>query len=408
MLGNIIGVEENVILLNLTIDVSNYQYIINNYVVIEDDARVVGEIIDIMDNIAYINLSGEIINNNFRSGVMVKPSFKSIVKIISKEKIPMVLGVNKYDESKHLYLGTNPIYDGVRIDIDINKFFSNHFAVFGSTGSGKSCSVARIVQNIYNKKEAIAYKSNLVIFDAYGEYHNAFKAIHENNQYINFKSYTTNLKFADTDILKLPFWLLGVDDIALLLNADNHNQLPIIETALKLVTVFARDENIVMKHKNDIIARALLDIFTSGRGASQIRDHITSVLSVFNTSELNLETPVYQPGYTRPFKQCLLIDGTGKIRDMELVIGFLEKFLDDTLELNLPDGTYAYTLRDYCDAMDFALISEGILKSDKVFDDCNVLKTRLHKLVNSDDAKYFEYTEFVTRETYLKKILTLI
>src|SRR5574344_1892809 len=103
MLGNIIGVEENVILLNLTLDVSNYQNIINNYVMIEDDDRlVVGEIIDIRDNIAYINLSGEIINNNFRSGVMVKPSFKSIVKIISKEKIPTGLGVNKYDESKHL------------------------------------------------------------------------------------------------------------------------------------------------------------------------------------------------------------------------------------------------------------------------------------------------------------------
>ena len=35
---------------------------------------------------------------------------------------------------------------------------------------------------------------------------------------------------------------------------------------------------------------------------------IFSVLSHYNTKDLNLDTPIYQPGYTRPLKQCLLID----------------------------------------------------------------------------------------------------
>ena len=164
------------------------------------------------------------------------------------------------------------------------------------------------------------------------------------------------------------------------MECDKTSQLPIIEKALKLVTVFAKEEKDVIKHKNDIIARALLDIFTSGKNPAQIRDQVFSVLSYYNTTELNLETQIYQPGYTRPLKQCLLIDSTGKIRDMELLMTFMQKFLDDTLVLNLPDGTFKYTLEDLRDALDFALISEGILKSEKIFDEYNVLKVRLHSL----------------------------
>ena len=405
MLGNVIGIEDNKVLVKLSVDLANLDSIVNNYVMfIDEDKQMVGEVIDIKDNIAYVNLAGEIIDNTFRGGVILKPSFKSKVELVDKDKIGMILSEDG-DESHILYMGNNPIYKGLKINVNVNNFFSHHFAIFGSTGGGKSCGTARIIQNLYDKKNAIAYKSNLIIFDAYGEYHNAFKDINKSNPYISFKAYTTNLEFADTDVLQIPFWLLGVDDIALLLGADTPSQLPIIETALKLVTVFAREEELVLKHKNDIIARALLDIFTSGNSASQTRDHITSVLSRYNTKDLNLETPIFQPGYTRPFRQCLLIDGTGKIRDMELLISFLEKFLDDNLELNLPDGSFPYTIRDFNSALEFSLINEGILKSSKVYDECNVLKTRLNKIVNSDTVKYFEYDEYVTKEDYIRKLL---
>ena len=99
-----------------------------------------------------------------------------------------------------------------------------------------------------------------------------------------------------------------------------------------------------MKSKNDIIARAILDILSSGRQASQIRDQIISILSSYHTDALNLDTIIYQPGYSRPLKQCLLIDSSGKIRDMELIMNFLEGFLTDDYELSLPDGSYMYTL----------------------------------------------------------------
>ena len=406
MLGKIIGIEDNLVEIDLNIKLEEMDNIINYYTLIEDnDKKIIGEIVDIKGNSAFINLMGEFTNNNFIFGVSKKPSFKSSVNLISKDKIEYILGMPDYVEKRDLYIGNSPIYEGVKIGVNINKFFSNHFAIFGSTGSGKSCSVARIFQNLFEKQTSVAYRASILIFDAYGEYHSAFKDLNKKVPEITFKAYTTNLE-DELPKVKIPLWLLSVDDIALLLEADSRSQLPIIEKAMKLVTIFARDEEKVLKGKNDIIARALLDILASGKSPATIRDQIFSVLTHYNTKELNLESPIHQPGYTRPLKQCLLIDATGKIREMELLTNFISQFLVDNLELNLPDGSFKYTLKDLYSAFEFALISEGVLSSDKIYDEYNVLKVRLRSLVNGDYKTYFEMDEYLTREEFIRNILT--
>ena len=371
-----------------------------------ENHKFVGEIVNIKQDIAYINLLGEIIDQNFIFGVMLKPSFKANVYLLSEEATSVIIGMTNYQENKDLYLGQSVIYPNIKVGVDINHFFSNHFAILGSTGSGKSCCLSRILQNLFQKKNSIAYKSSFFIFDAYGEYHNAFKLITSRSNEINLKTFTTNTNFEDTDVLKIPLWLLSVDDYALLLGAEDINQLPFIEKALKFVTIFAKEEQEVIKYKNDVIARSVLEILSSGKPSTQIRDQVLSILSRYYTSELNLETPIFQPGYTRPFRQCLLIDASGKIREMELIINFLEKYLTDDYDMILPDGTFMYTLDDLKDAFDFAVISEGSLKSDKVYDNVNLLRIRLHTLANSKERVFFEYPEYITKTQYIRNLMT--
>jgi len=400
------GLEEDTVLVKLNIELKEFQNLVNLHVVMEDDDKIiVGEIANIKDGIAYINLLGEIINNKFVFGVIRKPSFGASVKLISKEKIPMIISVDNYQERKDLYIGTSPIYDGVKIGFNINDFFSNHFAIFGNSGSGKSWGTAHLIQSIFNKKNTVAYRASIFIFDAYGEYHSAFKEISKLAPEVSFKAYTTNTKFSESETIKIPLWLLGIDDIALLLNAEKPTQLPIIEKALKLVNVFAREENEVIKQKNDIIARAILDILSSGKSASQIRDQIFSVLSNYKTKDLNLDSQIYQPGYVRTLKQCLIIDASGKIREMELITKFMQSFLDSSIELTMPDGSFKYGLDDLRLALDFALISEGSLNSEKIYDEANVLKVRLRTLINSDYAVYFDCKEYISIDDYIKNLL---
>ena len=407
MLGKISSIEENTVIIDLSIDLTKTDSLISHHVIMQDDKKnYVGEIIDVKDKKAYINLLGEIDKNKFIFGVIKKPSFGSKVSLIDRSKINKIIGISDYKEDRDLYIGESPIYDGVKIGVDIDSFFNAHFAIFGSTGSGKSCSVARIIQNLFSKENPIPYKASIFIFDAYGEYHSAFNKLHDKIPQINFKTYTTNLGINDSETLRIPLWLLGVDDIALLLGVEKHSQIPIIEKALKYVNVFSNKDESVIKSKNDILARAILDILSSGRPAPQIRDQIFSVLTSYNTTELNLDTIIYQPGYSRPLKQCLLIDSSGKIRDMELVMNFMEGFLTEDYELTLPDGSFMYTIKDLKDAFDFALISEGVLNSDKVYDDTNMLKVRMHTLANSEISTYFDYPEFISKDGYIKKLLT--
>ncbi len=404
MFGKILGIEENLVLVELK-NIGTQKDIMNMHVYIDDGRKIVGEVVDIKDSVVSIMLLGEMIDSHFVFGVIKKPSFQSKITFVPRKDIEKIIGIQDYQEDRDLYIGTSPIYENVPIGFHINDFFDSHFAIFGSTGSGKSCSVARILQNLFQKKISIPYRASLFIFDAYGEYHSAFCELHKKVPEIAFKAYTTDIH-SKNELIRIPLWLLGVDDIALLLGAEKHSQIPMIEKALKLVTVFAREEETVLKIKNDIIARSILDILSSGRASAQIRDQIFSILSYYNTKDLNLETPIFQPGYTRPLKQCLNIDASGKIREMELIVEFMESFLTDDYELSLPDGSFRYTLNDLQDAFDFALISEGILNSDKVYDEANILKVRLHALVGSDDSLYFDYPEYIDRAGYIKQLLT--
>lgn len=407
MLGKIDDIEKNIVTINLDIDITNQANLINLHVIFEDnDKKIVGEIVSISKDKLKISVLGEIKNNIFVPGITKKPSFKSVVRMIKLDELESIYGKQKIDSIGKVYLGKSTLYNSYRINVSVNSFLSNHFAILGNTGAGKSFTVAKIIQNIFTGSGYVPKNSNFFLFDAYGEYNNALEGISSKNPIINYKCYTTDTKHTSSDILRIPLWLLDVDDFAILLGVTSPNQIPIIEKALKLVILLRNDNPNVKIHKNDIIARAIMDILMSGKDSSKIRDQVMAVLTSFNTEDLNLDTPISEPGYTRKLKQCLYVDKTGKMQDVEVVVDTVSKFMIDNLEYPTPDGTIPFTLSDLEKAMNFALISEGILKSDKVYDDANVLSVRLHSLVNGEYGEYFNYPEMIDKKTYINKLLT--
>lgn len=402
MIGTIIKIENNLIFLKPSINIYEYGNMINKHVVFEGNQKLIGEIININEYIK-IKIIGEIINNSFIYGDINKPSFNSKCRLINKEDLDIIFSSNTPDNIK---IGTSVLYKNYSINLTINPFFSNHFAILGNTGSGKSYSVARIIQSIYETEDKIPFRSNIFLFDAYGEYQQAFTNIGNNNPNINAKLYTTNLKDNNIDILTIPFYLLKADDIALLLNVESTKQIQIIEKALKLVKFFKDDNDKLLEQKNDIIARCLLDIIFSGKNLSEVRNKIVSITSKFNTKDINLEINLTKGGWTRSIKQCIYIEPDNKFADIELVIDYLEQFTNKTHELTLPNGEIEYNIYNYYDALEFALISEGIFNSDKIFDYANILKIRLNSLINSNYANYFKYSTYITREQFIKSLLT--
>ncbi len=406
MLGSIIEIIDNYVYIKLGIDITQQPNLVGLHVVFDDGRKkVVGEIANTNREKMTVIIVGEIKDNNFIPGANSKPSFKSIPRLIKTEELAILFG-EQTTKIGQTNFGTSTIYEGYKINIAINDFFNSHFAILGNSGAGKSCTVASILQKLFTSSPTPPVNANLFFFDAYGEYTNAFSTLHEKNPKLNYKSYTTNLDNPDTEILRIPVWLLDVDDLALLLDVTTPSQLPIIEKTLKLVPVLTGDGANVIKKKNDIIARAVQDILLSGNDSTKIRDQVIGVLTKFNTPSLNLNSQIVQPGYTRTFKQCLFVDKSGKMQEMELVVEFIRGYIqDEQVELAPEDINPFYTLADLEMAMDFALISEGILKSDKVFDYANVISVRLHTLASGENREYFSYPKYVTIDQFIEDLL---
>lgn len=406
MIGKIISISDLEVDIELSIDDEKKKELSNFHLVFEvGNKKIVGEVTSITMDSATVNLLGEIIDNNFVPGITKKPFFGAECRYITPSELDIVIGNNT--KCNYLNVGSMPQYNGYRVNICTDNLFNNHFSILGNTGSGKSHGVARILQNLFVGKEKVPENSNIFIFDAYGEYSKAFNFLNDKPN-TAFKTYTTKLsKFEDvnSEVLRIPPWLLSVDDYALLLEASSINQLPIIEKALKLVSIFSKSEEEVILYKNDIISRALIEILYGGGTPMQIRDQIFAVLSSFNTKDLNLESKIIIPGWVRTLRQCLIIDKDGKLQEINLVAEFFKGFIKEGLELYIPDGTYPYTLHHLKEAFDFALISEGILRSDKVYDEVNVLKVRLHSLINSERREYFNVTNFISKEQYVKSLI---
>lgn len=362
----------------------------------ESDRLVVGEIIKIGEEKITILLVGEIRSNRFFPGVVKKPS--TTPRIINVNELELIIGKQTKDIPT---LGHSTIYKNYDVKLPIDSMFGNHLAIIGNTGSGKSCGVTRILQNLFTECTNKPKNSHFVIFDAYGEYTHAFDGLD-----VNTKVYTA-VKESALDLgLILPPNFLEVDDLAILLGVTETDQLPVLEKTLKLVYIFTSNDEKVIEYKNDIIAKCLLDILTSGKSGSQMRDQIIAVLTHYKTDSLNLETIVHTPGYDRTLKQCLLIDDRGKINAMELITKFLSEFTKLNLNDIIIDKNYTYSLNDLYYALEFALMSEGTINSTLSYSKNNILKNRLQTIINSKYKSIFEVNEYVTKEDYISKFFT--
>ncbi len=377
--------------------------IMNMHVIFEDEKKkILGEVEDTGSDIIKIRFLGEITNGKFVGGVIRKPTFNSKIRMISDEEVGLILGD---DTSSSFVIGESPLYDSHPISVDINDLFSSHMAIFGNSGSGKSCGVARLLQNVFENQKLLPFRSNFFIFDAYGEYHNALQNINQINPNLNFKFYTTNIHQTDGEILSVPIWLLDIDDMALLLRADKHSQLTIIERMLKLVNIFASNDEMSTKYKNHLIAKAIMSILYTNQTASSKRNDVFAILATCSTNEFNLEAPVHGIGYTRKFRECFTIDTQGQFPESILMTEYITGFIDESLDKYEPKEIKYYTLEDLEKALEFTLISEGLLNNTDTYADAIELKVRLHSLTISENSRYLRYPNFITMENYIATLV---
>ena len=404
MLGKIVYISDTMAHIKIPEGTKLSMNIMNMHMIFEDkDRKVLGEVADISTDTIKISFLGELDNGKFVSGVLRKPSLDANVRIINNEEVQLLLGTASQSTFN---IGHSPLYNGLPIYIDINDLFSNHMAIFGNTGSGKSYGVSRLIQSLFYNPNFIPFKSNILIFDAYGEYHNAFMRLNEVNPNYNFKYYTTNKSDTNGELLKIPVWLLGVDDYALLLGADSHGQLQIIEKAIKFVKIFCSNDEVAISYRNHLVAKAVMNVLYTNQTSSSKRNDIFTIVNNCSTDAFNLEAPVQGIGYTRKFRECFDINKDGNFVESVLITEYISNFIDDKLDKYEPKEDVFYTLTDFEKAFDFTMISDGLLRNERTYGQAVTLKARLHSLLISENAQYFMYPNFIDRANYVASLVT--
>ncbi len=406
MFGKIKYISDNTAVVEINKDGNLVSNLMNLHVVFESNGdKLLGEVKNVDENSVKIELLGEFAGTRFIAGTIKKPTLTSTLRVINEEELDIIMG--KADENS-LYIGKSPIYKDRSIYANINDLFSNHLAIFGNSGSGKSCSVSRIVQNIFLNQNFLAQNANLFIFDAYGEYKNAFRDINKINPVYQYKFLTTN-PTEETDMLfQLPVFLFTNDDVALLLNADNHAQLTIIERMMKLAKLFSRNDAVTEKLKNHLIAKAIQSVLFSNQNASGKKNDIFTIISSCQTPAFNMNTEIQGIGYTRRFSECFKIDSKGEFGESVLINEYIAKNLNEELEstIEVPVNAF-FTLKDMEKALDFTLIGEGFLNNRQMQDSAIILKVRLHSIINSRNSLYFDIKQFITLEQYISSLIVL-
>ena len=135
-----------------------------------------------------------------------------------------------------LPIGKSVVFENYDIKVRLNEFFGGHVAILGNTGSGKSCTVASVLQSLFSKpEEHHARGATFIVFDVNGEYHAALNASAKEGA-IGVERVVLDGTAAG---FRLPHWFLELAEWELLLQASERTQVPILRMALGLSTLFS-------------------------------------------------------------------------------------------------------------------------------------------------------------------------
>lgn len=401
MFEKILSITKNFAIVKISSNINDD--ILNYNVIFEDkEKKILGEIEEIINGEAKISFLGEFINNNFFSGIIRRPTLNANIRIINQQELGELVGEN---DNRTMILGTSPLYNNYPIKVNINEMFSNHMAILGNSGSGKTYGVARIIQNFFNMKDKIPFNSNIFIFSNTSEYDTAFREINKINNNFNYKLYTTDKDDSTGNLIKIPLWIMDVDDYANILDVSEYFQISIIEKMLSLVTIFAKNDEEAIRYKNHLIAKAIISILYSNQVAAKVREKIFSVLTDCYTDQLNLDVLVPGIGYKKEFRKCFDIDNHGEFVERILVTKYIQSFIDNNTHWKDEYKPIFFTLDQLEVALNFSLISEEFLLNDKLYNEAIALKVKLHAINNSSNKEFFDVQSFITLEQYINSLL---
>lgn len=118
-----------------------------------------------------IQLVGESIGSSFERGISQFPNVNDEAHLVTEEDLGVIYGAA---DDGHITIGHLANADGIPVKLDLNKLITRHSALLGSTGSGKSTTVASLLQSIATggkEEDEVGFpNARIILLDIHGEY----------------------------------------------------------------------------------------------------------------------------------------------------------------------------------------------------------------------------------------------
>ncbi|EOL1498373.1 ATP-binding protein [Escherichia coli] len=165
----------------------------------------------------------------FTRGTDAFPSVGDSVLLPTDRQLQSII---ESGDNRRVKIGDSPLANNAEIKVDPDRLFGRHIAVLGNTGSGKSCSVAGLIQWFLDAvlQQGKSPNARFIILDPNGEYSRALGP--ESRYKGKLLRVEANIDVGEMD-LKVPSWLWNSSEWAAFTQASSKVQLPLLRRALR-------------------------------------------------------------------------------------------------------------------------------------------------------------------------------
>ncbi len=355
---------------------------------------------------------------DFSFGISVYPALYSDTLYIKESELDSIFNVKDQEAKvcfkhkteaecdcttkryKTLSIGKSTIFPDYSIKIDIDKFWGNHAAILGNTGSGKSCTISSMLQEIYKKESFSANGSTFIFFDVNGEYGHAFSEISETNKDVSVAqfSFAEEAVITGHKVLTLPHWFFNFDEWCLLLQATEKTHQPVLRNALNFASLLENEGVEVSGIINHIVAKCCISLFTSSDSPVSVGHRVSALLRNYASGELsptllsNFSFNWQYGNFNPPTNKELFMEQlkAAVIEDFEIPNQPIKKFKLDKI--------YEY--------LDLAILYEESFGNKQIRDYCSSLLTRAKSITERRDLNFLN-GDYDSKNAYCLNLLGL-
>ena len=136
-IGRVKNVGADTVTIGITTSLPFERNLLDHHVIFRtlEGRAIVGMVTSLNSEESNIKLIGELQGDRFVPGVLTKPSIGSVCFVATEDEIKLIVVDDKNNVLKKFLIGNMPLYNNTPAYVSTNTFFSNHFAIFGNTGT---------------------------------------------------------------------------------------------------------------------------------------------------------------------------------------------------------------------------------------------------------------------------------